>query len=95
VVLVWVSAAEFCEAMPGYVDYFDEFPADFKNRVIEIRSQINVAQIVAASWLIVLILMGIASTWLKGRGHVTCHYVHLFCFDLPHRGRISDWSDVQ
>jgi hypothetical protein len=31
--------------MPGYVDYFDDLPADFKNRVIEIRSQINVAQI--------------------------------------------------
>jgi hypothetical protein len=39
----------------------DDLPADFKNRVVEIRSQINVAQIVAVSWLMVLILTGIAS----------------------------------
>jgi hypothetical protein len=38
-------SCRICEAMPGYVDYFDDLPADFKNRVIEIRSQINVAQI--------------------------------------------------
>jgi hypothetical protein len=62
VVLVSVLAVEFCEANARAMwTISDDLPADFKNRVVEIRSQINVAQIVAVSWLMVLILTGIAS----------------------------------
>ena len=57
------------KGMAMHLNYFDALPAELKGRIVAIRRDLKIGQIIVASVLLLLTVTGVIFKYLKARGY--------------------------